>query len=233
MNPQKGESILKDDNKLDEKTQESFDIKEAAKFLGVSVRTLKRWRKSGKLVPDTISQRFLQEPHKRGPKLVTNYSLAQLKLVTNSRYEHQKKVTNSETGAKFSETGVTFQEKGAKFDSEKVTTGQTALVTTSTRTVIEFVSPEKEILFKNTPRISPDTQFSPKDKVSNIIWENGFEIGKYIGVPTIYKSDNFGCIVRLDYDAILNSDEVITGAELSPFDRNVYDSIVTLYVAGN
>ena len=60
MNPQKGESILKDDNKLDEKTQESFDIKEAAKFLGVSVRTLKRWRKSGKLVPDTISQRFLQ-----------------------------------------------------------------------------------------------------------------------------------------------------------------------------
>ena len=83
------------DNTNTDKTQELFDINEAAKFLGVSVRTLKYWRKSGKLVPDTISQRFLQEPHKRGRKLVQNYSLAQLKLVQNSRYERQKKVQNS------------------------------------------------------------------------------------------------------------------------------------------
>ena len=91
MNPQKGESFMDNDNKPANETQESFDINEAAKFLGVSVRTLKRWRKSGKLIPDTISQRFLQESHKRGRKLVQNYSLAQLKKVQNSRYEHQKK----------------------------------------------------------------------------------------------------------------------------------------------
>ena len=89
---------MNNDNTNTEKTQETFNIKEAAKFLGVSVRTLKRWRKSGKLIPDTISQRFLQESHKRGRKLVSNstklvqnYSLAQLKLVQNSRTASRKK----------------------------------------------------------------------------------------------------------------------------------------------
>ena len=233
------------DNTNAEKTQEqkSFDIKEAAKFLGVSVRTLKYWRKSGKLVPDVISMK----KSNFGPGLVQNYSLAQLRLVQNSRYERQKLVSNSETGAKFEETGDKFEENGAKFaddQPEKVTTGQTvtqtgnentqtALVPTSTRAVIKFVSPEKESLFKNTPSIFPDTQFSPKDKVSNLIWNNEINVGEYFGVPTVYKSEDFGCLVKLNYDAILNSNEVITGAELSPFDRNVYDSVVTLYVAGN
>ena len=96
---------MNNDNKPNDKTQETFNIKEAAKFLGVSVVTLKRWRKSGKLVPDTISQ----TKSKRGPKLVSNYSLAQLKLVSNSRYEHQKLVSNSETDDKFNETGIKFE----------------------------------------------------------------------------------------------------------------------------
>ena len=60
MNPQKGESILNNDNKPADEKQDLLTTKQAAEFLGVSVRTLKRWRKSGKLVPDTISQRFLQ-----------------------------------------------------------------------------------------------------------------------------------------------------------------------------
>ena len=91
MNPQKGESFTDNDNKTADEKQELFNTQEAAKFLGVSVRTLKRWRKSGKLVPDTISQTFLQEPHKRGRKLVTNYSLAQLKLVQNPRANSRKR----------------------------------------------------------------------------------------------------------------------------------------------
>lgn len=58
------------DNKPADETQELFDIKEAAKFLGVSVRTLKYWRKSGKLVPDVISMK----KSNFGPRLVQNYS---------------------------------------------------------------------------------------------------------------------------------------------------------------
>ena len=101
------------------------------------------------------------------------------------------------------------------------------------KSYLVFDKPEDEERYKKSSRIFPDTYFSPKDKVSNLLWNNGLKIGKYIGIPTIYKSENFGCIVKLDYDAILNSNEVITGAELSQFDRLVYDSVATLYAAGN
>ena len=84
------------DNKPTDETQELFDIKEAAKFLGVSIRTLKYWRKSGKLVPEKKGD--------NGRSKKSKYSLAQLKKVQNSRYEHAEK------GAKFSE----HSEKGAK-----------------------------------------------------------------------------------------------------------------------
>ena len=140
-------------NKSADKTQETFNIKEAAKFLGVSVVTLKRWRKSGKLVPDTISQTFLQEPHKRGRKLVTNYSLAQLKLVSNSRYEHQKLVSNSETDDKFNETGIKFDETSAKLEDsqpKKVTNSKPDLI---------YVVEGAETLIQNAKLVSPTTLY--------------------------------------------------------------------------
>ena len=220
MNPQKGESILNNDSKTTEKTQESFDIKEAAKFLGVSVRTLKRWRKSGKLVPDTISQRFLQEPHKRGPKLVTNYSLTQLKLVTNSRYEHQKKVTNSEKGNTSKETGDKF----ASDQPKKVQNSESNLI---------YVDEEAERIVQENKFISPPTLYSPKDKVSNKLWTNSFNCNEDTAIITIRKSEEFGCIVRLNYDKIFADEHVITGANFSDFDRALYDAVVTLMVAGN
>lgn len=98
---------------------------------------------------------------------------------------------------------------------------------------IIFNDSNEEENFQNANRVTPETFFSPKDKVSNVVWNNEIDIGDDIGVITIFKSENFGCIVKLNYEKIMNNNDVITGAELSPFDRNVYDSVVTLYVAGN
>ena len=62
---------MSDDQKL-------YSTKQAAQFLGVSVITLKRWKKSGKLVPKEIGI----TSGKRGRKLVSKYTENQLKLVS-------------------------------------------------------------------------------------------------------------------------------------------------------
>ena len=81
--------------------------------------------------------------------------------------------------------------------------------------------------------VTPDTIFSPKDKVSNRAWDNKLPIGHHMGVVTVRKNENFGCVVQLDYESIINSDDVVTGAQLSNFDRCVYDAVVTLFVTGH
>ena len=222
---------MKNDNTNTDKTQETFNKKEAAKFLGVSVRTLKYWRKSGKLVPDTISQ----TKGKRGPKLVQNYSLAQLKLVQNSRYEHQKLVQNSETGIKFDETSAKFDETSAKFDetSAKFADDQPKKIKKSYKSDLIYVDEKSEKIAKESILISPTTLYSPKDKVSNKLWSNSFNCDEYNAIITVYKSEEFGCIVRLNYDKIFADERVITGANFSDFDRLLYDAVVTLIVAGN
>ena len=99
--------------------------------------------------------------------------------------------------------------------------------------VLTFDNSNEESDFKEKTFVSPDTHFSPKDKVSNTTWENKLPIGRDFGIITARKNDYFGCVVHLDYESIINSDDVVIGAELSNFDRCVYDAVVTLYVAGN
>ena len=103
----------------------------------------------------------------------------------------------------------------------------------SSKPILLFVDDEEQEFYNETDFITPDTHYSPKDKVSNLTWNNKLVIGNDFGVITVKKSENFGCIVHLDYEKIISSDDVITGAELSDFDRAVYDAIVTIYVAGN
>lgn len=96
-----------------------------------------------------------------------------------------------------------------------------------------FSDTDAEILFKNTAFVSPATYFSPKDKVSNMTWNNTILCNEDRPVVTVYKSEDFGCIVRLNYDKIFADERVITGANFSDFDRTLYDAVVTLMVAGN
>ena len=98
--------------------------------------------------------------------------------------------------------------------------------------VLTFDSAADEANFNGKDITTPDTIFSPKDKVSNRTWDNKLPIGRHMGVVTVRKSENFGCVVKLDYESIINSDDVVTGAELSKFDRCVYDAVVTLFVTG-
>ena len=69
---------------------------------------------------------------------------------------------------------------------------------------IIFNDSNEEENFQNTNRVTPETFFSPKDKVSNVVWNNEIDIGDDIGVITIFKSENFGCIVKLNYEKIMN-----------------------------
>ena len=99
--------------------------------------------------------------------------------------------------------------------------------------VLTFDDSTEETNFNEKDFLAPDTLFSPKDKVSNYAWKNKLPIGSFAGISTVKKSERFGCVVHLDYEKIINSDDIITGAVLSDFDRCVYDAVVTIFVAGN
>lgn len=98
--------------------------------------------------------------------------------------------------------------------------------------VLSFDDASDEANFNGKDVITPDTLFSPKDKVSNRAWDNKLPLGRNMGIITVRKAENFGCVVQLNYEKIINSDDVVTGAELSKFDRCVYDAVVTLFVSG-
>ena len=101
-----------------------------------------------------------------------------------------------------------------------------------THPVLTFDDSTEETNFNEKDFLAPDTLFSPKDKVSNYTWKNKLPIGSYAGISTVKKSERFGCVVHLNYEEIISSDEVVTGAVLSDFDRCVYDAVVTIFVAG-
>ena len=104
---------------------------------------------------------------------------------------------------------------------------------TFTHPVLTFDDSAEENNFNEKDFLAPDTIFSPKDKVSNYAWKNKLPIGSFAGISTVKKSERFGCVVHLNYEKIINSEDVVTGAVLSDFDRCVYDAVVTIFVAGN
>jgi len=103
----------------------------------------------------------------------------------------------------------------------------------SSKTPIVFIDDDEQEIFEETDYLTPETHYSPKDKVSNLTWANRFPLGIDAGVRTIKRNEDFGCIVHLDYEKIINSSDVVTGAELSHFDRSVYDAVSTIYATGN
>ena len=223
---------MNDNNKTADETQDLFDTKQAAKFLGVSVRTLKYWCKTGKLIPDSQEETSA----KFGRRLVQKYSLEQLRLVQNSRYEHQKRVTTSEISAKFSDEQqklVSSSETGDKKDDNQLEKPGKRIA----KPDLVYVDDKCKKIAEEAVLIPASTYYSPKDKVSNLTWNNTIpcdNINK--GIITVRKSEYFGCIVRLNYDKIFADEHVITGADPSNFsniDRAVYDAVVTIIVAGN
>ena len=100
--------------------------------------------------------------------------------------------------------------------------------------VVSYDDSNEETTFKEKEFVTPDTLFSPKDKVSNLTWNNKLPLSCDVGITTSQKNGGrCGCVVQLDYESIINSNDVVTGAVLSSFDRCVYDAVVTLHVAGN
>ena len=99
--------------------------------------------------------------------------------------------------------------------------------------VVSYNDSTEESTVKEQEFVTPDTLFSPKDRVSNLTWKNKLPISRNAGVTTSRKNGRCGCVVQLDYESIINSKDVVTGAVLSDFDRCVYDAVVTLHVAGN
>lgn len=101
------------------------------------------------------------------------------------------------------------------------------------RSLVSFIDDSEQRNFEETDYLVPETHYSPKDKVSNATWNNKLPVGSDMGIITARKNEIFGCVVQLDYEKIINSPDVVTGAELSPFDRTVYDAVSTIYDTGN
>ena len=160
------------DNKPETKTQALFDTKQAAKFLGVSVRTLKRWQKSGKLVPEKKGDNGRRGGRGKGDK----YSLEQLKRVT----ADGKRVTSTVQNVTADEKRVSSTDQnGTSSESFALipisTDGRKALVRVvnnlkKSGNSIEYIDAESKNITQSAVFIQPETFYSPKDKVSYAIW---------------------------------------------------------------
>ena len=235
MNPQKGESSMNNDNKPAGKTQDRLTTKQAAKFLGVTVRTIMNYCKAGILTPEkvksglTFSEKLLIEGVKRLLERCETF----LKKQPKAMKRYQELVKSFEQGVKRSTALVPVSadnsrpdanEKGVKSSEQGMTRSEPNLI---------YVVEGAEKLIQNVKFVSPHTLYSPKDKVSNMTWINRIQCNEDNAIITVKKSEDFGCIVRLNYDKIFADEHVITGANFSDFDRALYDAVVTLMVAGN
>ena len=119
MNPQKGESSMNNDNKPADKTQDRLTTKQAAKFLGVSVRTIMRYCKAGILTPEksksglTFSENLLIEGVTRLLERCDTFLKKQPKAMT----RYQKLVTSFEQGVKRSTALVPVSADNSRLDA--------------------------------------------------------------------------------------------------------------------
>ena len=146
---------------------------------------------------------------------------------------YNKNDDNSQTNSEDFEEFKVLEDDVTIIPDESLSKTPNALHKKFYHPVLTFDNPKDEDTAKEDDFITPDTLFSPKDKVSNLTWNNKLPISETIGVTTSKKNGFSGCVVHLDYEKIINSTDVVTGAQLSPFDRCVYDAVVTLYIAGN
>ena len=235
MNPQKGESSMNNDNKPADKTQDRLTTKQAAKFLGVTVRTIMNYCKAGILTPEksksglTFSENLLIEGVKRLLERCETF----LKKQPKAMKRYQELVKSFEQGVKRSTALVPVSADNSRPDAngQGVTSSEQDM--TRSEPDLIYVVEGAETLIQNAAFISPNTLYSPKDKVSNMTWINRIQCNEDNAIVTVKKSEDFGCIVRLNYDKIFADKHVITGANFSDFDRTLYDAVVTLMVAGN
>ena len=202
---------MKNDNTNTDKTQALMKSGKAAEFLGVPHRTFNFWVKAGKLIPDFVSE--------KGYKYFSEENLARFKTKAGNETE--------QNGTKAGKLGNQNAQTGQTWQCQKETT---ELVKVDN---LIYVVDEAETLIQNAAFVPPNTLYSPKDKVSNMTWNNTIQCNEDRPVVTVKKSEDFGCIVRLNYEKIFADEHVITGANFSDFDRALYDAVVTLMVAGN
>ena len=210
---------MNNDNKPADKTQALMKSGKAAEFIGIGHRTFKRLVKAGKLCPDFVSEK--------------GYNFFSEKTL--SRFKATKMQTGTKAGNETRQTAQT----GTKASNETRQTAQTGTCQNKPMQLVKvepnliYVDEEAEKLIQSSAFVSPITLYSPKDKVSNMTWNNTIQCDEDRPVVTVKKSEDFGCIVRLNYDKIFADEHVITGANFSDFDRALYDAVVTLMVAGN
>ena len=221
---------MRNDNTNTDKTQDRLTTKQAAKFLGVSVRTIMRYCKAGILTPEksesglTFSEKILIE----GVTSLLEGCDKLLKFRPETMTSYQKLLENASKGMTHKTALIPISTDNSRHDANKQ-----GVTSSEPEPNLIYVNEEAEKLAKEATFISPTTIYSPKDKVSNKLWSNSFNCGEDNAIITVYKSEDFGCIVRLNYDKIFADEHVITGANFSDFDRTLYDAVVTLMVAGN
>ena len=216
------------DNAKNDKAQDQLTTKQAAKFLGVSVRTIMNYCKAGILTPEksksglTFSENLLIEGVKRLLERCETF----LKKQPKAMKRYQELVKSSEQGMTRSTALVPIST-----DNSRPDTNEQGMKRSEPNLI--YVVEGAETLIQNAAFVSPNTLYSPKDKVSNMTWINRIQCNENNAIITVKKSEDFGCIVRLNYDKIFADEHVITGANFSDFDRALYDAVVTLMVAGN
>ena len=183
-----------------------YSTKEFAELAGVSIRTLKRWRKSGKLVPKTIKgDKFYYEEQLAG---VTKYlRVTNSKVVTpeGDKIENQNLLKIPYSNAV--KTNLTNSQNGDKKSSSGDTTGEMIIMTDKHK-------------FKPTKNL-----FLPIDKLSREIFDVTIKKNKDTFTNELVEDKKLQ-IVTVYYFEPLKGD-------LTQFDKAIFCAACSEFSAGN